>query len=94
MGPIWGRWGHFPTPAPYGRPLRSVRSGPQYPFDKKLAAKLLDEGDRRAGLLAEGNTPWTQAKGLVVRGFRSTIDDSVQPYGLEIPEKLELNHFE
>ncbi|MFP6900275.1 MAG: prolyl oligopeptidase family serine peptidase [Opitutales bacterium] len=63
-------------------------------YDKKqfaLAEKLLDEGDWRANSLSQGKTPWTQAKGLVVRGFRSTIDDSVQPYGLEIPEKLELN---
>ncbi len=63
-------------------------------YDKKhfaLADGLLDEADRRAASLAEGEAPWKRTKGLVVRGFRSRIDDSVQPYGLEIPETLELN---
>ena len=56
-----------------------------------FAEKLLDEADVRAAALIEGETPWTSAKPLVVRGFRSKIDDSVQPYGLEVPEKLQLN---
>src|SRR5207237_6741082 len=30
--------------------------------------------------------PWRRATGLVVRGYRSMIDRSVQPYGLVIPE--------
>ena len=30
--------------------------------------------------------PWLEAKGLVVRGYRSKIDGSIQPYGLVIPE--------
>ena len=34
--------------------------------------------------------PWTTQKGLVVRGFVSAIDGEVQPYGLVIPEKLDL----
>ncbi|MCA9111926.1 MAG: hypothetical protein KDA52_18375, partial [Planctomycetaceae bacterium] len=50
------------------------------------AGMLLEEGHRRAGQLAEGKAPWTQQKGLVVRGFRSRLDDTVQPYGLLIPE--------
>ncbi|MFP6854294.1 MAG: prolyl oligopeptidase family serine peptidase, partial [Opitutales bacterium] len=63
-------------------------------YDKKqfaLVDELLDEGDRRAASIAAGEAPWAKANGLVVRGFRSRIDDSVQPYGLEIPEELELN---
>ncbi|MBI3465666.1 MAG: prolyl oligopeptidase family serine peptidase, partial [Planctomycetes bacterium] len=35
------------------------------------------------------DAPWASARGLVVRGFRSQIDDSVQPYGLVIPEGLD-----
>lgn len=35
--------------------------------------------------------PWTTQKGLVVRGFTSAIDGTVQPYGLVIPERLDLN---
>ncbi|MCA9077304.1 MAG: hypothetical protein KDA93_19920 [Planctomycetaceae bacterium] len=54
--------------------------------DIKRAGMLLEEGSRRADLLAKGKSPWTQQKGLVVRGFRSKLDDTVQPYGLLIPE--------
>ncbi|MCA9026071.1 MAG: prolyl oligopeptidase family serine peptidase [Planctomycetaceae bacterium] len=50
------------------------------------AGMLLEEGSRRAGQLAERKAPWAQQKGLVVRGFRSKLDDTVQPYGLLIPE--------
>lgn len=53
-------------------------------FDK--AKKLLDEALLRARQLAAGQTPWADAPGLVVRGYRSEIDHSVQPYGLVIPK--------
>ncbi len=35
--------------------------------------------------------PWTSQTGLVVRGYRSAIDGSVQPYGLVIPNKHNFN---
>jgi predicted esterase len=35
--------------------------------------------------------PWTKQAGLVPRGYVSAIDGSVQPYGLVIPEKLDLS---
>ncbi|HEX3135658.1 MAG TPA: hypothetical protein VHX44_19000 [Planctomycetota bacterium] len=35
--------------------------------------------------------PWTTQKGLVIRGFTSAIDGTVQPYGLVIPEGLDLS---
>jgi len=34
--------------------------------------------------------PWASQHGLVVRGYVSSIDDSVLPYGLVIPDKLDL----
>ena len=40
--------------------------------------------DRVAALRA-GSAPWTTQTGLVVRGYRSRIDGSVQPYGLVVP---------
>jgi pimeloyl-ACP methyl ester carboxylesterase len=49
------------------------------------ARKLLDEGQQRADQLAQGHSPWTTATGLVVRGYLSKIDKSVQPYGLVVP---------
>src|SRR5262245_28911623 len=51
-------------------------------FKAKL---LLQHGEERARQLAEGRAPWTTASGLVVRGYVSKIDKSVQPYGLVIP---------
>ncbi|MBM3761468.1 MAG: hypothetical protein FJW36_14615 [Acidobacteria bacterium] len=49
------------------------------------ALRLLDEGLLRARQLANGQSPWTTATGLIVRGFVSKLDGSVQPYGLVIP---------
>ena len=39
----------------------------------------------RASQLRDGKAPWTTATGLVVRGYVSKIDGSVQPYGLVVP---------
>jgi pimeloyl-ACP methyl ester carboxylesterase len=50
-----------------------------------LADKLLAEGLSRAQTLKHGDAPWTRQTGLVVRGYRSKLDDTVQPYGLVIP---------
>lgn len=49
------------------------------------AKVLIREGEERAAQLAQGQSPWTVATGLVVRGYISKIDESVQPYGLVIP---------
>jgi pimeloyl-ACP methyl ester carboxylesterase len=49
------------------------------------AKALLKQGMDRAKALREGQTPWTTATGLVVRGYVSRIDGSVQPYGLVVP---------
>ena len=54
-----------------------------------VAKTLLTQGHERALQLAAGQTPWTTARGLVVRGYRSRIDGSVQPYGLVVPENFE-----
>jgi hypothetical protein len=56
------------------------------PAEVDAALELLAEGRQRAEQLAKGEAPWTQQKGLVVRGYVSKIDGSVQPYGLVIPE--------
>lgn len=57
-------------------------------FDAKqiaIANALLAEGNARASALRSGQAPWTAATGLVVRGYQSRIDGSVQPYGLVVP---------
>lgn len=51
-----------------------------------VAFELLEEGKQRAAQLLKGEAPWTDATGLVVRGYVSKIDGSVQPYGLVVPE--------
>lgn len=57
--------------------------------DVNNAKAVLAEGQKRADSLLKGEAPWTTQKGLVVRGFRSKIDQTVQPYGLVIPESYE-----
>ncbi len=54
--------------------------------DIAKAKELLKDGRTRADQLAKGEAPWTKATGLVVRGYVSKIDGSVQPYGLVVPE--------
>lgn len=49
------------------------------------ARLLLQHGEQRAADLVQGHAPWTTATGLVVRGYISKIDHSVQPYGLVVP---------
>ncbi len=49
------------------------------------AKALLAEGLARADALRNGQAPWTEATGLIVRGYISKIDGSVQPYGLVVP---------
>ena len=51
-----------------------------------VAKALLVTGSKRADELQARQASWLKEKGLVVRGYRSKIDGSVQPYGLEIPE--------
>ena len=58
-------------------------------FDSKeipVAKRLLQLGHERAEQLLRGKAPWTRQTGLVPRGYISKIDNTVQPYGLVIPE--------
>jgi hypothetical protein len=57
-------------------------------FDAKeipVAKRLLKQGLDRAVELRAGKPSWPTATGLVVRGYRSAIDGSAQPYGLVVP---------
>ncbi len=60
---------------------------------KELATglSLLTEGMQRAEQLQQGDAPWTRQTGLVVRGYTSRIDGSVQPYGLVVPASYASN---
>lgn len=71
----------------YAEAVRTALTYQEF-FDLKevgAALELLAEGKERAKHLAEGRAPWTTQAGLVVRGYVSKIDGSVQPYGLVIP---------
>ncbi|HEX7861362.1 MAG TPA: hypothetical protein VF773_13600 [Verrucomicrobiae bacterium] len=52
----------------------------------EIAEQLLAEGNRRLRDFKARNERWLGAKGLLVRGYQSRIDGSVQPYGLIVPE--------
>ncbi len=60
--------------------------------DVQTARELLNvAGTRLEQVLKSGNGSWAEQRGLVVRGYRSAIDGSPQPYGLEISETLDLS---
>lgn len=71
----------------------AVRLG-EFFKDKQFAdaPALLDLAEERlAALEGEGPAPWLSQRGAVARGYQSRIDGSYQPYGLEIPEGLDLS---
>jgi hypothetical protein len=59
---------------------------------KEMVASTLDvleQGSERAAQLKEGKSPWTTQKGRLIRGYRSDVDGSVQPYRLTIPDEYD-----
>ena len=57
--------------------------------DVQKARELIELGKGRCTILTfRPEQNWTNQAGLVVRGYASKIDASVQPYGLVIPEGL------
>ena len=59
------------------------------PAEIDFALELIQTGKDRAAQLKAGKAPWVTQTGNVFRGYRSKIDGSVQPYGLEIPENYD-----
>lgn len=64
----------------------------QKPGELKPALDQLALGMARAAELKERKASWLQQSGPVVRGFRSRLDGTVQPYGLEIPDSYNFAH--
>jgi pimeloyl-ACP methyl ester carboxylesterase len=58
------------------------------PREIAYARTLLKKGHERSTQLRARQTPWLDATGLIVRGYRSKIDGSIQPYGLVVPETI------
>lgn len=59
------------------------------PAQTAWAGEQLREGFSRLESLKKGELPWLSAHGLVVRGYESKIDGSVQPFGLVVPESFQ-----
>jgi poly(3-hydroxybutyrate) depolymerase len=78
---------HVADAAVFHQAVRFALEGDEFfrPQQIERAKELLRTGIERADALAHGDAPWTRATGLVVRGYVSKIDGSVQPYGLVVP---------
>ncbi len=61
------------------------------PEDVKAAKWQIKQGLERVQDLRLGRASWTNQTGLVVRGYLSEIDGSVQPFGLVVPESYQPN---
>lgn len=64
--------------------LRYDTDGKPTPISLPTAA--LAQYERRLKSLAAGKIPWASRTGRVVRGYVSSVDGSVQPYGLVVPD--------
>src|SRR6202453_2100235 len=53
--------------------------------DFATARKFLKEGEARLRDISNGHATWNTNTGLLVRGYASKLDGSVQPYGLVVP---------
>lgn len=53
-------------------------------FDK--ARWALAQAEERLAQAEQRKAPWKRQSGLVARGLKSSIDDSIQPYGVVVPE--------
>lgn len=62
------------------------------PNEFEIALAQMETGIRRFEALVRGEAPWTRQTGLVARGYRSKIDGSIQPYGLEIPDTYDFDN--
>ena len=62
------------------------------PGEVRSAKAQIQQGLDRAMQLKMGKAPWTTQTGPIVRGYRSKIDGSVQPYGLIVPVGYDFAH--
>lgn len=72
----------------YHRAVRCALEYQEFFHEREIGSglNLLKQGQERADQLSKGEAPWTRQTGLVVRGYTSKIDQTVQPYGLVIPD--------
>jgi len=78
----------YPDVAIYQKAGDFILSHPEEfvkPSFVKDTLDVLDKGIARARELSAGSPSWTTRKGRLVRAYRSSVDGSLQPYGLTIP---------
>jgi poly(3-hydroxybutyrate) depolymerase len=59
------------------------------PRDWDYVKEHLVLAKRYAEELAAGGDPWLDAKGTMVKAYRSELDDTLQPYGLYVPKNYD-----
>ena len=59
------------------------------PADITLLQTAILRGQQRAQALARNRKPWAMRKGRVALGYVSQVDESVQPYGVIIPNNYD-----
>lgn len=83
-----------PIPTRYLPDIEIYYNAVRYALDQDIfygtndfaeARKLLKEGEARLNQLSRGHAFWMTNTGLLVLGYVSKIDGSVQPYGLVVP---------
>lgn len=58
-----------------------------------LAHKLLGQAGERIKALNDEKSDWLRHQsGFVIKGYQSQLDQSIQPYGVELPSNYVLNH--
>jgi len=58
-------------------------------FAPAYVANAIQELDHGLARAADASFSWESRKGRIVRGYRSKVDGSVQPYGLTIPDSYD-----
>jgi dienelactone hydrolase len=77
----------------YAKAVRFALLNDEFYSEKEIpiATGMIATANKRLDELEQNQHSWSAEHGQFVRGYRSAIDDSVQPYGLEIPEGLDLS---
>jgi poly(3-hydroxybutyrate) depolymerase len=57
----------------------------------KQARACLAEGRKRVDALSRGETPWLHKTGVVLLGYQSEVDGSVQPFSIYVPDGHKLD---
>src|SRR5262249_40640481 len=59
------------------------------PRDWIFIKKNLEAAREEAERLAAGEDPWKDRRGVYVKAYRSSLDDTLQPYGLYVPKSYD-----